>query len=462
MDMDMIQSSSVRDETIWGRLYPIDSAFQRIDLKKDSIKFGRRADCDVNFENVKTAYCAASAYSNLHFTIRREFTGKSGHHALLEDSSSNGTFVNGEKVGKGKVQALKNNSEIALCMKGNKAFIYIDSTINEDKNFPPEIRDKYTISKVLGVGAYGEVRLAFEKSNCQKFAVKIIKKKKFTVNGKHQINTNKQIMSEIDILKKLDHPCIIRVHDVVDSPDSVFIVLDLVEGGELFDKIISIGRYDEETAKLLFYQMVLAIKYLHDKGISHRDLKPENLLLSSNKENDTLIKLTDFGLSKFFDSATMMKTFCGTPNYLAPEVLATKGEGNYTNKIDNWSLGVILYIILVGFPPFSDDELEKQIKEGKYDFYDESWSSVSEDAKDIIRKLMCVDPNKRASLEEVLSHDWIKNDVNMKNKADELMQKNKDDRENQKRCLDTSSSSELNDLVDKTTIDSGNKKRFKH
>jgi len=102
---------------------------------------------------------------------------------------------------------------------------------------------------------------------------------------------------------------------------------------------------------------------LHDEGITHRDLKPENILLSSD-QNETLIKVTDFGLSKFFDATTMMKTFCGTPNYLAPEVLVTKGEGKYTNKVDNWSLGVILYIILVGFPPFSDDNLEKEIKQG--------------------------------------------------------------------------------------------------
>ncbi len=170
------------------------------------------------------------------------------------------------------------------------------------------------------MGAYGEVRLAFDKETCEKNALKIIPKRKFTVNGRNQMNLQSSIMSEVEILKKLDHPCIIQIKEVIDTPESVFIVLELVEGGELFDKVVSIEHYDEPTAKLIFYQMVLAIKYLHDQGISHRDLKPENILLCSAEENETLIKVTDFGLSKFFDNTQMMKTFCGTPNYLAPEV----------------------------------------------------------------------------------------------------------------------------------------------
>lgn len=375
----------------------------------------------------------------------------------------------GKKIGKGRIQALRNNSEISLCLKENKAYIFIDTSSNEDKNFPIEIRQKYTITKQLGVGAYGEVRLAFEKFNCNKFAVKIIQKKQFTMNGKNQINSNAQIASEIEILKKLNHPCIIGIHEVIETIDSVFIVLDLVEGGELFDKVVSIGRYDESTAKLLFFQMVLAIKYLHDQGISHRDLKPENVLLSSDTQNETLVKITDFGLSKFFDSASMMKTFCGTPNYLAPEVLITKGEGKYTNKIDNWSLGVILYICLVGYPPFSDENLDKQIKEGLYDFDDDLWQPVSNEAKDVIKKLMCVDPIKRATLDEILMHDWIKNDDEMKFKANKLM--NEADSDNQKdifsqknlnkRALHSPSASE-NQMIKTGSIESNQcNKKFK-
>ena len=171
--------------------------------------------------------------------------------------------------------------------------------------------------------------------------------------------------------------------------------------------------------------MVLAIKYLHDQGISHRDLKPENILLHSAEEEETLIKVTDFGLSKLFDSTQMMKTFCGTPNYLAPEVLTTKGEAAYTNKIDNWSLGVILYICLVGYPPFSDEDtkvsLEKQIVNGMYEFPSEFWSDISKEAIHLIKRLLCLNPEKRASLEEVLEHEWIREDKEMLKKAHQLM-----------------------------------------
>ena len=165
---------------------------------------------------------------------------------------------------------------------------------------------------------------------------------------------------------------------------------------------------------------------MHDKGISHRDLKPENILLCSHDNAQTLVKVSDFGLSKFFDSTALMKTFCGTPNYLAPEVIVSKGEGTYTNKIDNWSLGVILYICLVGYPPFNDENpmisLEEQIKKGIYDFPKEDWHKVSKDAIDLVKKLLCIDPNKRATLEEVLDHKWIKDDLAMKSKAHSLMQ----------------------------------------
>lgn len=413
-----------KQEHVWGRLLPINSAFSRVDLKNEITTFGRRSDCDVLFTK-DNPVCVLTAYSNVHFKIKREFSIKTGSHALLEDLSTNGTFINGEKLGKGRIQALKNNSEIALSKTENKAFIYIDLENADDKNYPKELREKYTVTTTLGKGAYGEVKLAFEKNTCEKYAVKIITKKAFTMNGRHRMNLNAQILSEINILKKLEHPCIIKIKEVIDTPETVFIVLELVEGGELFDKVVSLGKYDESTAKFLFYQMVLAIKYLHDEGITHRDLKPENILLSSSEDKETLVKITDFGLSKFFDETTLMKTFCGTPNYLAPEVLKTKGEAAYTNKIDNWSLGVILYICLVGYPPFSDENshtsMEQQIIQGAYDFPYDYWSNISKEAVDLIKKLMCTDPDKRITLNEVLEHKWLKDSLDVTTRAHQLM-----------------------------------------
>ncbi|KAJ8312433.1 hypothetical protein KUTeg_009806 [Tegillarca granosa] len=375
IDGESEEDDSQEEETTWGRFFPLGSSFVAVDLKKDELSFGRGDNCDVAFNSdmAKKHQCF-QAYSKIHFKLIRKHTS-SGIHVFLEDTSSNGTFVNGEKVGKGNKQVLANNDEIALAMKKNKAFVYMDLTVNEDADLPQEIREKYTLTKTLGRGACGEVKLAFSKGSCEKFAVKLISKKKFSVGGKNQVNLSKQVMSEVKILKALKHPCIIGIEDVIDTPEM------LVEGGELFDKVVSIDHYDEPTAKLLFYQMVLAVK-------------PENILLSS-ENNETLIKVTDFGLSKFVDAGSIMRTFCGTPTYLAPEILVTAGNG-----------------ALSGYPPFSDErtdmDLPKQIMGGHYTFPKQYWTGISDKAIDLIKKMMTVDPKKRITLGDAINHPWFK------------------------------------------------------
>jgi serine/threonine-protein kinase CHEK2 len=152
--------------------------------------------------------------------------------------------------------------------------------------------------------------------SCDRFAIKIIAKKHFNKIGAFADVVNENIKSECAILQSLHHPCIIRIHDVHDTCDGLFIVLELVEGGELFNRIVAHGQFDEVTSKLLFRQICLGVKYLHDLSITHRDLKPENILLTSPDTNETLVKITDFGLSRFINETSLMKTFCGTPNYL--------------------------------------------------------------------------------------------------------------------------------------------------
>ncbi|XP_005112692.1 serine/threonine-protein kinase Chk2 [Aplysia californica] len=410
----------------WGRLFPLGSSFVAMDLVNDTYSFGRGETCDVPFSSqaAKNHQCF-QAYSKVHFKLVRKNTS-TGEHVFLEDTSSNGTFINGEKVGKGKKQVLNNNDEIALALKKNKAYVFMDLNANEDSSLPPELTEKYTLTRVLGRGACGEVRLAFSKGSCDKFACKIISKKKFSVGGKTAVNMASQVMGEVKILKALKHPCIIGIEDVIDTPDMLYIFLELVEGGELFDKVVSIDKYDESTGKMLFFQMATAIKYLHDQGITHRDLKPENILLNSD-ELETLIKVTDFGLSKFIDAGSIMKTFCGTPTYLAPEILLTAGSGAYTKAIDCWSLGVILFIMLSGYPPFSDErkdmDLPKQILGGHYSFPKQYWKDVSETAIDLIKKMMVVDPKKRIDFADVLNHPWLQ-DEEMRSKANKLMYPN--------------------------------------
>lgn len=261
------------------------------------------------------------------------------------------------------------------------------------------ITDKYIIQEELGRGAFSIVKLAIEKETGNKFAVKMINK---STVGQDLV----RLQTEIEILKKVNHPNIICLKDIIDTKNCLFLVTELVTGGELFDKIVELGSYSEKDAANLVAKMVSAIDYLHDIGIVHRDLKPENLLLK-DKGSISEIKLADFGLSKIVSQQVMMQTACGTPGYVAPEVLLAKG---YDKEVDMWSIGVITYILLCGFPPFYNEKLQllfEQIMKADYDFPEDYWSDISNDAKDFIRKLLVVDPTKRMTGKDALKHRWL-------------------------------------------------------
>ncbi|CAF0978386.1 unnamed protein product [Adineta ricciae] len=412
-----------QDLEVWGRLLSINKLFPSINLIANEYSLGRGKKCTIALESKEIqASKYFATYSSTHFKIIRDTIQ---NFVYIQDISSNGTYVNGDKIGKNKKRVLDNNAEIALASKTNRVYVYIDTNAKEDSSIPDVVREKYIVSKEIGRGAYGEVKLCFIRGTCNRFAMKIIAKKHFTMLGTQAHTFNQQIQAECNILQGLDHPCIIRVYDVYDTPNAVYIILELVEGGELFDRIVASGQFDEPTTKFLFRQMCLGVKYLHDRSITHRDLKPENVLLTSPDTNETLVKITDFGLSRFINETTLMKTFCGTPNYLAPEVLITRGESSYTNKVDVWSLGVILYVCLVGYPPFSDSisgkPLNDQIIEGLYTFPDEFWSDVSDSAKDLIRKMMCTDPAKRLTMDGVLQHPWLADDLDNTKRVDSMM-----------------------------------------
>mmetsp|Transcript_11707 Transcript_11707/g.28520 ORF Transcript_11707/g.28520 Transcript_11707/m.28520 type:complete len:243 (+) Transcript_11707:2-730(+) len=193
---------------------------------------------------------------------------------------------------------------------------------------------------------------------------------------------------------------------VVNEPKKINLVMELVSGGELFDRIVSRGSYTEADAALCIRQICGALQYMHKMGICHRDLKPENILYAT-PDPDAPIKLADFGLAKVVSSDAIMQTACGTPGYVAPEILQNQGFGV---EVDCWSVGVILYILLCGFPPFYEEELPKlfsTIMQGKYDFPSPWWDNVSDDAKDLVQKLLVVDPKARYTADDVLEHQWI-------------------------------------------------------
>jgi len=264
-----------------------------------------------------------------------------------------------------------------------------------------DIHELYEFGDELGTGEFSVVVQGKEKATGQNYAIKCIEK--------DQVDTSR-LETEISILKKVDHPHIIALKEYFDTENTLYLVIELVTGGELFDKITQIGCYSEATASVLVGNILRAVKYLHDLGIAHRDLKPTNLLLKS-PDNDTDIKIADFGLSKIVGENAMMQTACGTPIYVAPEVLS--GEA-YEKEVDLWSVGVITYILLCGFPPFFDDgsnmgQLFEQIMIGEYEYPDEYWADISDEAKDLIDNLLLIDPEERFTAEQALAHPWIVN-----------------------------------------------------
>ncbi|PAA56765.1 hypothetical protein BOX15_Mlig002936g1, partial [Macrostomum lignano] len=353
-------------------------------------------------------------YSQTHLEIKRVKANDGSFHTQLKDLSSNGTFVNGQKVGRNRSRVLANNDEISLAVNTNKAWTYIEFDAILQKQYPACVTEHYTVSKTLGSGAFGEVKLVFETGTCHRYAMKIISKKGMSLPT--GLTTDMSIRREVSILQQLNHPNIVRIERFFDSNDRVFLILELAEGGELFDRITSQPNqsgFDNETAKFLCYQMAQAVKYLHDKDITHRDLKPENFLLLESGQNKTLVKLADFGVSKLVSSETMLRTFCGTQCYLAPEIMKSNGQP-YTSKVDVWSLGVIFFICLAGYPPFTEErkdfDLQTQICDGHVNFPPEHWGNVDAAAIDLIKRMLVVQTDRRLSMRQVCAHHWFKDD----------------------------------------------------
>jgi len=330
----------------------------------------------------------------------------------LYDHSTNGTYINHEVIGKGAKKLLQNGATVDFLFRGkgkepNISFIFQDCKKEEEEQHeaggPHQF---YHIMHFLGSGTFAEVRLAIEKTTGERYALKIIDKKKFlfsTSATKRQIS----IMDEVKILSQLDHPNIIGIKRAFETESYLYLVLELVSGGELLDKIATEKKFSEDKARYYFRQILEATKYLHEQGIAHRDLKPENILLT----DDDLIKLSDFGLSRVVDQTSFMKTICGTPQYVAPEIHnSSRSAVGYGLACDLWSSGVILYFMLVGYHPFSDTRpspVYEQIQNGDYEFSLEDWTLISPSAKYLIKRLLTTDPRKRITAAQALEAAWL-------------------------------------------------------
>ena len=261
-----------------------------------------------------------------------------------------------------------------------------------------KIKNEYRLNdSPLGQGAFGEVRKAVHLQSGMDRAIKIIYKENTSEEERQKI------FREVEILKRLDSPNIVKVYEYFEDSRFIYIVMDIIEGGELFDKIQEVKRFSERKAAEYFKQILTGVNYLHKSYIVHRDLKPENILF----DNSNNLTIVDFGTSKMYDKSKKMKKTHGTPYYIAPEVL----KGSYDEKCDVWSCGVILYILLSGFPPFNgadDDDILDAVLEGRFTFNVKEFKNVSSQAKDLITQLLTYNHKSRPSIAQALEHEWFK------------------------------------------------------
>uniref|UniRef100_A0A669P7F1 Serine/threonine-protein kinase DCLK2 n=1 Tax=Phasianus colchicus TaxID=9054 RepID=A0A669P7F1_PHACC len=270
------------------------------------------------------------------------------------------------------------------------------------------ILEKYKVGKVIGDGNFAVVKECIERSTGKEFALKIIDKAKCC--GKEHL-----IENEVSILRRVKHPNIIMLIEEMDTPTELYLVMELVKGGDLFDAITSSTKYTERDGSAMVYNLASALKYLHGLNIVHRDIKPENLLVCEYADGTKSLKLGDFGLATVVEGP--LYTVCGTPTYVAPEIIAETGYGL---KVDIWAAGVITYILLCGFPPFrSENNLQEdlfdQILVGKLEFPSPYWDNITDSAKELISLMLHVNTEARYTAAQILSHPWVSDDTSQEN-----------------------------------------------
>eukprot|EP01083_Nonionella_stella_P057096 150025_1 len=405
------------DESTWATIRSLNYPFQVYEIKQDVTLLGRQETSDITFEN--------AAVSGTHCKIIRKPKKDSNcFDVYLRDYSTNGTYirppnfgrkyVTSKRIDKGKETPLYNGDRFCLIPKGDRR----ESIEFEFNILHYDSYQHYRMGRELGKGAFATVRLCTKGQEDKQYAMKIVDSKQYAVYpakgkvGKKEY-MEKRLHDEVEILSSIDHRNIVKFYDLFWQDDKMCIVLEYVPGGELFDLIKRLQRIPEERAKNIFRQMLSAVEYLHSKNICHRDLKPENILLMGGDSDE--IKISDFGLSRLVGNASFMKTLCGTPQYVAPEVLNNAAtDSTYTHKVDLWSLGVILYVMLSGTIPFPsespDSTMLKNVMHGKFSFPETSFEGVSHSAIDLIKCLMNADPKERICGDELAKHPWLQKD----------------------------------------------------
>ena len=366
-------------------------------------KLHQMANLDSNNNNIITT----EGYSNNN-TLINHLNNQTNHSNIIVINNIQNNKIpkkNNEKRNSNKKNELKDNTnknKEDLTIKTSKKQIVAlnnDVIVSGNEINPEKI---YLKTKLLGSGAFGEVWLVHHKDLDRDFAMKTIKKRK------NKSSDEKEILNEIAILKKLDHPKILKVIDFFSTPKKYYIITEYCPEGELFNEIIKVGKFDEGQAAFIINQILKAISYCHKMNIIHRDIKPENIMITNREKNGCLqVKLIDLGTAKIFEKGQQENKYVGSSYYMAPEIIKRK----YDEKCDLWSIGVILYILLTGRPPFDgndDEEILENVKKGVYDKWSYPFPILSAQSKDLIFKLLQYDPKKRLNAEEALDHPWFK------------------------------------------------------
>ncbi|CAD8052575.1 unnamed protein product [Paramecium primaurelia] len=316
---------------------------------------------------------------------------------MKEEQYKNPEIIQSQKITNEKIKnELMKSSQEADSKSKKRIKLGFDIFVKEKEG---SIGQHYIFGKVLGQGAFGKVWKVTHKTTGLVRAIKQIKKSSLIKEEEQRL------FSEMNILRNLDHPHIVKLFELYQDENNYYLVTEYLSGGELFDRIKKMSSFSESIAADYIRQILLATLHCHEQNIVHRDLKPENIIFIS-EDPQSQLKVIDFGTSRKFDNQKVMSKRLGTPYYIAPEVLGH----SYTEKCDIWSCGVILYILLCGYPPFvgkTENQILDRVKLGKFTFDPEDWETVSKEAKEFITKLLRMDPNKRLSAKQALDDPWL-------------------------------------------------------
>lgn len=375
--------------------------------------FGRHQTCDYHF--------ASARFSNIHFRIWEVEQRTSPYAAcnsvvMIEDTSTNGTFLNQARIGKGQRTVLTNGDELAagIGVPADEARYVVQlpkQARPEMANLTAEAQaciEKYEIRDVLGTGGFATVRAAIDRNTGIKYAVKILNSQKLAISNL-STKATELFKREVSILQSTRHPNIVQYVDMW-AAEEIFLVLEYLPGGDLMDYIMRKKRLDEYSTTRIVQQVLAALVYCHQLGIAHRDIKPENILLT--RDEPPIVKLTDFGLAKMVEPGSFLKTFCGTLTYVAPEILSmSQGvQASYSTAVDMWSIGCVTFIMLTGSMPFtsdSQDAIMRDIQSANYDNDALEQVELSGPGMDFIEKLLLLRPEARLSGEQAIRHPWI-------------------------------------------------------